>query len=90
MAETLDVTSMLPNKFEPKRKNRWILMIEGIDAYIIKTTARPTVTTEEVGDAGVYLLSDLSRSVTGCVAMFSSCSLCSLARVMSPHSRCTS
>lgn len=48
MAETLDVTSMLPNKFEPKRKNRWVLMIEGVDAYIIKTTARPTVTTEEV------------------------------------------
>lgn len=48
MAETLDVTSMLPNKFEPKRKNRWVLMIEGIDAYIIKTTSRPTMTTEEV------------------------------------------
>ena len=47
-AETLDVTSMLPNKFEPKRKNRWVLMIEGIDAFIIKTTARPTVTTESV------------------------------------------
>lgn len=48
MAETLDVTSMLPNKFEPKRKNRWVLMIEGIDAYIMKTASRPTVTTEEV------------------------------------------
>ncbi len=48
MAETLDVTSMLPNKFEPKRKNRWVLMIEGIDAYIIKTTARPSMKTEEV------------------------------------------
>ncbi|NBO99491.1 MAG: hypothetical protein EBU90_05090 [Proteobacteria bacterium] len=48
MAETLDVTSMIPNKFEPKRKNRWVLMIEGIDAYIIKTAARPQVTTEEV------------------------------------------
>jgi len=47
MAETLDVTSMIPNKFEPKRKNRWVLMIEGIDAYIIKTAARPQVTTEE-------------------------------------------
>lgn len=45
-AETLDVTSMIPAKFENKRKNRWILMIEGIDAYLIKTTARPTVTTE--------------------------------------------
>lgn len=48
MTETLDVTSMIPNKFEPKRKNRWVLMIEGIDAYIIKTASRPTFTTEEV------------------------------------------
>lgn len=48
MADTLDVTSMLPNKFEPKRKNRWVLMIEGIDAYIIKTAVRPSMTTDEV------------------------------------------
>jgi hypothetical protein len=47
-AETLDVTSMLPNRFEPKRKNRWVLMIEGIDAFIVKTAARPTVTTDSV------------------------------------------
>ena len=46
MAETLDVTSMIPAKFEPKKKNRWILMVEGIDAYLIKTTARPSITTE--------------------------------------------
>jgi len=48
MAETLDVTSMLPSKFEPKRKSRWILMIEGIDAYIVKSVARPTMTTDEI------------------------------------------
>jgi hypothetical protein len=47
-AETLDVTSMLPRQFEPKRKNRFVLLIEGIDAYIIKTAARPTYETEEV------------------------------------------
>ena len=47
-ATTLDVQSMLPNKFQPKTKNRWILMVEGIDAYIVKTTARPTMTTEEI------------------------------------------
>ncbi len=46
--ETLDVTSMLPSKFEPKRKNRWVLMIEGIDAFLMKTAARPTVATESV------------------------------------------
>lgn len=47
-AETLDVTSMLPNSFEPKRKNRFVLMIEGVDAFLMKTAARPTFTTEEV------------------------------------------
>lgn len=47
-AETLDVTSMLPVNFEPKRKNRWVLMIEGIDAYLIKSAQQPTVTTESL------------------------------------------
>ena len=47
-AEVLDVTSMIPQNFEPKRKNRWVLMIEGLDAYICKTTARPTFETEEI------------------------------------------
>lgn len=47
MAETLDVTSMLPNRFEPKRNNRWILMIEGIDAYIVKGVSRPKFTLGE-------------------------------------------
>jgi hypothetical protein len=47
MAETLSVTDMIPNKFEPKRKNRWVFSVEGIDAYLIKSTKRPSVTTEE-------------------------------------------
>jgi hypothetical protein len=47
MAETLAVTDMLPNKFEPKRQFRWVLAIEGIDAFIIKTAARPNITIEE-------------------------------------------
>jgi hypothetical protein len=45
--ETLDVTAMLANHFEPKRKNRWIIAIEGVDAFLLKSTARPTATTEE-------------------------------------------
>src|SRR5574338_753176 len=48
MAEVLDVSSLLPNRFEPKRKNRWILQIEGVDAFLLSTAARPTVTTEEI------------------------------------------
>ncbi len=47
MAETLSVTEMIPNKFEPKRKNRWIFAIEGIDAFILKTAARPSFTMNE-------------------------------------------
>lgn len=39
---------MLPNRFEPKRKNRWVLQIEGIDAFLCKTASRPKVTTEEI------------------------------------------
>jgi hypothetical protein len=33
---------MLPNRFEPKRKFRWVLAIEGIDAFLVKTASRPT------------------------------------------------
>ena len=48
MAETLAVTDMLPNKFEPKRQFRWVLAIEGIDAFIVKTATRPNISIEEV------------------------------------------
>ena len=48
MADTLNVSEMLPNKFEPKRKFRWIFAIEGIDSFLLKTAARPAVTTAEV------------------------------------------
>ena len=44
MAETLSVTDMLPNKFEPKRSYRWVLAIEGIDSFLVTTTKRPDVT----------------------------------------------
>ena len=48
MAETLDVTSMLCNQFEPARKNRFILAIEGIDSFLISSTKVPSYTTDEV------------------------------------------
>lgn len=43
MAETLSVTDMLPNKFEPKRTYRWVLSIEGIDSFLVTTANRPTM-----------------------------------------------
>jgi len=48
MAETLSVAEMLPNKFEPKRQFRWVFAIEGIDAFLMKTAARPTISSETV------------------------------------------
>ena len=48
MAETLSVTDMLPNKFEPKRQFRWVFAIEGIDAFLMKTSARPQVAIAEL------------------------------------------
>ena len=44
MAETLSVTDMLPNKFEPKRGYRWVLAIEGIDSFLVMSTKRPDAT----------------------------------------------
>jgi hypothetical protein len=38
---------MIPNKFEPKRKNRWVFAIEGIDAFLMKTASRPSYTIGE-------------------------------------------
>lgn len=48
MAETLDVSSMLPAKFEPNQKRRFILAIEGIDAFLIKTATKPSYETTEI------------------------------------------
>jgi len=48
MVETLGVTDMLANRYEPKRKYRWIFQIEGIDAYLMKTAARPHITHEKI------------------------------------------
>ena len=48
MADTLDVASMLPRKFEPKTNNRWVFAIEGIDAYLIKSAKRPDFTIGQV------------------------------------------
>ena len=47
MAETLSVTDLLPNKFEPKRDYRWVLAIEGIDSFLVADTKRPDISIEK-------------------------------------------
>lgn len=47
MAETLSVQQLLADAFEPKRKFRWILAINGIDAFTAKTASRPQLVFDE-------------------------------------------
>ena len=48
MAEVLEFNDMFYTNFEPKMKNRFIMEIDGIPSYLIKTANRPTVSFEEV------------------------------------------
>ena len=48
MAELVDANDIMFTPFEPKLKNRFIMNIDGIPAYTIKTATRPQVTFDEV------------------------------------------
>jgi hypothetical protein len=48
MAEILEFDRMFYTNFEPKMKNRYIMEIDGIQSYLIKTAARPSITFETV------------------------------------------
>jgi hypothetical protein len=41
--ETVAVEKLLPDKFEPLRVNRWIMMLEGVDAFLVKTVEPPVI-----------------------------------------------
>tara|TARA_R100000152_G_C6755911_1_gene179663 strand:- start:342 stop:830 length:489 start_codon:yes stop_codon:yes gene_type:complete len=48
MAQLVDANDIMFTPFEPKLKHRYIMQIDGIPAYLIKATARPTIQFEEV------------------------------------------
>ena len=48
MAELLSAQDVMFTPFEPKLKNRFIMQIDGIPAYMIKTANRPQITFDEV------------------------------------------
>ena len=48
MAELIDANQAMFTPFEPKLKNRYVMSIDGIHAYLIKTANRPSITFEEV------------------------------------------
>jgi hypothetical protein len=48
MAEVLEFNDMFYTNFEPKMKNRFIMEIDGIPTYLIKTANRPSIQFEVV------------------------------------------
>ena len=48
MPDLLDPSEIMFTPFEPKTKNRYIMYIEGIPAYLIKTANRPTIAFEVI------------------------------------------
>ena len=48
MAEMLEPQDIMFTPFEPKLKNRFIMNIDGVPAYLIKTAARPSIESDEV------------------------------------------
>ena len=48
MAQLLDPNEIMFTNFEPKMSNRFIMYIEGIPAYLVKTAARPEITNGKV------------------------------------------
>ena len=48
MATVLEPQDIMFTPFEPKLKNRFIMRIDGIPAYLIKTAGRPQITFDEV------------------------------------------
>ena len=48
MATLIDANQAMFTPFEPKLKNRFVMSIDGIPAYLIKTANRPSITFEEV------------------------------------------
>ena len=45
---TLDPSEIMFTPFEPKTKNRFIMYVEGVPAFMIKTANRPSIQFEEI------------------------------------------
>ena len=48
MAKLVDANDVMFTPFEPKLKNRFIMQIDGIPAYLIKSMNRPSIESDEV------------------------------------------
>ena len=48
MADFIDPNDIFFTPFEPKTKNRFVMEIDGIPAYLVKTMARPSIQFETI------------------------------------------
>ena len=48
MAKLVEANDIMFTPFEPKLKSRFIMQIDGVPAYLVKTATRPQITFEEV------------------------------------------
>lgn len=48
MAEILEFDKMFYTDFEPKMKNQYVMEIDGIQSYMVKAAARPSITFETI------------------------------------------
>ncbi len=48
MAEVLEFDQMFYTNFQPKVKNNFIMEVDGIPSYMIKTTGRPSISFEPI------------------------------------------
>ena len=48
MAQLVDANDVMFTPFEPKLKNRYMMQIDGIPAYLVKTSNRPQITFDEI------------------------------------------
>jgi len=48
MAEILEFDKMFYTNFEPKMKNRYIMEIDGIPSYLVKSANRPSINFDTV------------------------------------------
>ena len=48
MADILSADEIFFTPFEPKTKNRFVMYIDGIPSYFVKTMNRPQITFDEV------------------------------------------
>ena len=48
MPDLIDPSEIMFTPFEPKTKNRFIMYVEGVPAFLIKTINRPSITFEEI------------------------------------------